>query len=543
VPKVRISKLFASRLISKRWPGISFALVLARWQHASYTRGGGKNPAGQFRIRTSNPAGIEQAVWSIAWSGGEPKKIDAGHSPPLSNPAASPTLATANSGLRRSTQAQSRSKSSSAAKMASNNGARWKSSLALRVPPAVITASIAVYDVQQKSIKFISPIVDHPLSPQWSPTENASLSFAAPASPRDTPKVIHRTRSPANPWSILVGDNSTAKPKEIWHSGKNFTIRFPTWRHYRRWRHQLGRQRHNRHGHEAGRLANSLRSSANGGAPKLLTPANAKLNSGPLRLTKRTLYNFQPVTTSTGDTCGSVSVPGNLPAQWNAAKELNEPRHVNDGQTFAAYLALPRFIRQQLSSAISPQRQSLLWPQKTWPRFSSDRPRHAPASHLPNSSDNYEPRQLFLQESQSPEKNVPRSSSFTAASMRQILLAGIHVTTTRILFHNRICQSRYVVLAVNYRSGIGFTAAPSRSAKSRRPRRPANIRTSSPLENIFNPAPTSMESTSAFGRKLRRLSHGQWALARQFHLSPRSRHARRHDWPPTTGTAKTFRPN
>ena len=49
-----------------------------------YVRGGGKNPAGQYPNPTSNPAGAEQAVWTVAWNGGEPKKVDAGHSPKIS---------------------------------------------------------------------------------------------------------------------------------------------------------------------------------------------------------------------------------------------------------------------------------------------------------------------------------------------------------------------------------------------------------------------------------------------------------------------------
>src|SRR6266436_7493409 len=35
-----------------------------------YVRGEGKNAAGQFPNPTSNPAGTEQTVWSIAWTGG-----------------------------------------------------------------------------------------------------------------------------------------------------------------------------------------------------------------------------------------------------------------------------------------------------------------------------------------------------------------------------------------------------------------------------------------------------------------------------------------
>src|SRR5215510_7878178 len=46
-----------------------------------YTRGEGKNKAGQSPNPTNNPEGVEQAVYRIAWAGGEPQKIDAGHSP------------------------------------------------------------------------------------------------------------------------------------------------------------------------------------------------------------------------------------------------------------------------------------------------------------------------------------------------------------------------------------------------------------------------------------------------------------------------------
>src|SRR5881396_3614223 len=49
-----------------------------------YVRGEGKNAVGQVPNPTSNPAGAEQAVWTISWTGGEPKRIDAGSSPKIS---------------------------------------------------------------------------------------------------------------------------------------------------------------------------------------------------------------------------------------------------------------------------------------------------------------------------------------------------------------------------------------------------------------------------------------------------------------------------
>ncbi len=50
----------------------------------AYVRGEGKNAAGQFPNPTSNPAGTEQTVWIVAWSGGAPRRVDAGDSPKIS---------------------------------------------------------------------------------------------------------------------------------------------------------------------------------------------------------------------------------------------------------------------------------------------------------------------------------------------------------------------------------------------------------------------------------------------------------------------------
>src|ERR1700687_6006327 len=49
-----------------------------------YVRGEGKNPAGQSPNPTSNPAGVEQSVWSIGWSSREAKKVDAGQASEIS---------------------------------------------------------------------------------------------------------------------------------------------------------------------------------------------------------------------------------------------------------------------------------------------------------------------------------------------------------------------------------------------------------------------------------------------------------------------------
>src|SRR5712691_9946400 len=49
-----------------------------------YVRGEGKNAAGQVPNPTSNPAGTEQAVWTVAWNGAESKRVESGHSTRIS---------------------------------------------------------------------------------------------------------------------------------------------------------------------------------------------------------------------------------------------------------------------------------------------------------------------------------------------------------------------------------------------------------------------------------------------------------------------------
>ncbi len=125
-----------------------------------YTRGGEKNSAGQSPNPTSNPAGATQAVWAIAFGGGEPRKIDDGHSPKISSQGmvayirdGEIYLAALNSGSGKPTQLVVRGQ---------NHSEEWSpdgSRLAF-VSSRGDHSFIAIYDVASKTISYLSPSVD-----------------------------------------------------------------------------------------------------------------------------------------------------------------------------------------------------------------------------------------------------------------------------------------------------------------------------------------------------------------------------------------------
>src|SRR5258708_14805803 len=78
---------FAARQLTKynqddgqELSGVNFS---ADGNTIAYERGEAKNAAGQRPNPTSDPAGTEQAVWTVPWDGGDPQRRGAGHSPDI----------------------------------------------------------------------------------------------------------------------------------------------------------------------------------------------------------------------------------------------------------------------------------------------------------------------------------------------------------------------------------------------------------------------------------------------------------------------------
>src|SRR5882757_2425011 len=191
-----------------------------------YTRGGGKNRAGQSPNPTSNPAGAEETVFQMDWKGGEPQKIDAGHDARISSRG---ICAYVRDGALWLAPLDGKEKPVQLMVRGTNVAQRWSpdgGQLAF-VSVRGDHSFIGVYDVAAKSVRFVVPTVDSDSDAEWS-ADGKQLAFVRqPAIPRDAPDGYFIEPDRVHPWAIWVAEAAALEAKEIWHSGRELQDSFP----------------------------------------------------------------------------------------------------------------------------------------------------------------------------------------------------------------------------------------------------------------------------------------------------------------------------
>lgn len=175
-----------------------------------YVRGGSANRSGEYPNPTSNPEGVEQAVWAIKVEGGEPWRIELG-----SNPVASPVENLVTYSLRgkiyqSSIEEDLKPKVLFKAR-GRNSQQTWSpdgSKLAF-VSDREDHNFIGIYDFKKKSISWISPSVDRDGYPVWSPCGKyiAFIRF---------PGMVSSSFRGGEKFSLIVADVESGKAKVIW---------------------------------------------------------------------------------------------------------------------------------------------------------------------------------------------------------------------------------------------------------------------------------------------------------------------------------------
>ncbi len=180
-----------------------------------YVRGGDFETGRDNPNPASLPQGVEQAIWIVPSTDGAPRKITEGSEPAVS-PAGDRLV------FLRKDEIWSVSLEDGAkpAQLIHAKGQasqlRWSpdgSKLAF-VSSRSDHSFIAVYNVAAQSLVYLDPSVDRDSDPAWSPDSKQIAFLRVPAS--SSGFGAHRAASP--PWSIHVADAESGSGRELWHA-------------------------------------------------------------------------------------------------------------------------------------------------------------------------------------------------------------------------------------------------------------------------------------------------------------------------------------
>jgi dipeptidyl aminopeptidase/acylaminoacyl peptidase len=438
-----------------------------------YVRGEGKNVSGQFPNPTSNPAGTEQTVWSITWSGSEPKKVDAGDLPKLS---AKGVIAYVRDGQIWIASLDGAEKPKQLVVRGQNHSEEWSpdGSQLVFVSTRIDHSFIAVYDAVAKAVHFIAPSVDTDSDPVWSLDGKRIAFVRRPAEPRDTPTGYFLQPDKPHPWAIWVADVPERNAREIWHSSASPDGSYPfmakdTGGGVVRW---AADNRLLVASEEDG-WQHLYSLSAEGGVPRLLTPGNCEVEQWSLTTGRKSvLFNSN---------CGDVD----RRHIWRVGLEKAQPERVTVGQG----IEWSPVVLSDGSTLAYLGSTGLLPPQTFWDKISepgnakilgpdswSNNPLRAtlvlPQQVTFKAADGLEIHgQLFLPLHAGSKEKQPAIVFMHGGPIRQMLLGWhyMYYYANSYAMNEYLASRGYIVLSVNYRSGIGygrsFREAPGRAGR------------------------------------------------------------------------------
>jgi dipeptidyl aminopeptidase/acylaminoacyl peptidase len=181
----------------------------------AYTRGEGTNSRGEYPNPRHLVAGVEQTVFLVPTAGGDPKEVGKGHDPVISPDGK--TLAYVSGGQVWSAPTDGNKKPEQlihargeAGGLAWSPDGKFLAFASVRVQHGFI----AVYALGEKSLRYLDASVDNDLEPTWSP-DSTKVAFIRIPTSQEAFEFGPR-RANDTPWSIRVADVGTCKGRQVW---------------------------------------------------------------------------------------------------------------------------------------------------------------------------------------------------------------------------------------------------------------------------------------------------------------------------------------
>lgn len=419
----------------------------------AYVRGGGANRQGEIPNPTNHPEGAKQLIYLIPTAGGTPLLLGEGNSPSFSPDGQRVAFLRRGQVWIAGTDGEAKAEPFFSIR-GSAGSLRWSpdgSRLAFTSNRGD-HVFLGIYNLAQKSIQYLLPSVDRDGSPAWSPDGTKLAFLRIPNQKQNLPFIERRV---GLPWSIMVHDFTNQSTREIWRAKEGAGSNF--WNIAAENQLFWGASDQLVFPWESDGWLHLYTISATGGTARLLTPGNFEVQYVTMTPDRKAIIYSSNQNDIDRSHIWRVEISGGAPrALTNGASLEWAPVVASDGTVAmlgssgtqpaqAMYLNAKGEKRMLTTDALP----------KDFPNLQLIEPE----SIIISAADGMQiPCQLFKPKNIRPGERRPAILFFHGGSRRQMYL-GFH---DRGYYHHAYAMNQYlanqgyIVLSVNYRSGIGY---------------------------------------------------------------------------------------
>jgi dipeptidyl aminopeptidase/acylaminoacyl peptidase len=417
-----------------------------------FARGGDFENGGDNPNPDLNPGKPDQSIWSVMMDGSPAKKLTEGQAPAVSPKG--DVVAFVRGGQIFTMQASGENVKNAVTQKGTASDLRWSpdgSELAF-VTNRQTHAIIGIYRPSDRALRYVDASVDHDGEPVWSPDGTRIAYIRIPAGPM-AGFVSHRE---GTPWSIRVADPNTGFGHEVFRAKEGPGSVF----HHIEADRQLFWASNDRlvFPWEVTGWCHLYSVPAAGESYTELTPGDGEVEHVSISHDGKTMF----YSTNIGDIdrrhLWEISVTGgSAPKQLTHGEQIEwAPAPTADG---SALVFLGSSYNEKAHAAVrtADGRMKPLAPDTIPPEFPAAQLVHPEAVIITAADGMVIHGQLFLPKGTSAQRH-PALVFFHGGSRRQMLL-GFHYMyyySNAYALNQYLASQGYVVLSVNYRSGIGY---------------------------------------------------------------------------------------